>query len=235
MWRSATIHGRSASGSAGCGRSAGAACQARRRARRAAPRRRRTTALGVAPSARRLLALAQLVVLGESRRGGRCELGLLRRRRPGAAIAQPAACASSSTRGSPSTPGTKIAVLGRGSPRARRRRVRCAPRRGRRGRAGSPAAPTSGRRAQQHRLPVGQLAQRAQHAARAGRSFGRSSTVIRLRFAAGSKSVERDAGRDELVVAGEALRRPRRGSAPRARAARRCRASSFSRCERAGG
>ena len=207
MWRSATIHGRSASGSAGGAR------------RRAAALRQAAVELvelrgdvveragSAAASRERSCSRARsVVVLGEPRRGGAGELGLLvdaARRRDRAAgglrLEQDA-------RRAPRCPGTKIAVSASSAAReAPSRAVRTvdaagevARDRGPRRRAASSAAARPPSRAAR--------AARAGRRGRPARSFGRSSTAIRLPLR--RRREERRAstpGEIERVVAREAL------------------------------
>ena len=153
-----------------------------------APRRRRTSAARprrapAAPSRSR-----SAVVLGQAARLRPPRARAASRRPCGAAIAQPAAAASSVTRRRPSIPGTKIAAVfssarALGASRAVRMWTRPARSRG-------IAGPGDQRPcAQQDELPAGQLAQRRITPRATTRSFGRSSTTIVLRFVAGAKSV----------------------------------------------
>ena len=176
--------------------------------RRAARRRRRTSWPAAAARARSCSARAQRVVLGEPRdRCRRASSGCSSTPR-GAAIAQPGRLRLEQHAREPVDARARRSRSRSAAPRARRRRARCA-RRTRAARSRGIAGRAIERlRPEQHRLPAGQLAERAQDArGRPARSFGRSSTTIGCRFGAGAKSSRSTPGRDELVVAGEALRR----------------------------
>ena len=202
MCRSATIHGRSASGSI--------EWRARRRGWQ-----RRVDRLELARDVGEVLPLgfgagASAFALAAARRPRRAARSQRRRapaaarRRADARSRSPAACASSVTRRRPSTPGTKIAALfssaAREAPsRAVRTRTRPARSRGIAGR------PISGRvRSRTTSQPGSSRSARSTPRATT-RSFGRSSTTIVLLLRRGEKSVVSTPGETSAVVAGEPL------------------------------
>ena len=197
MWRSATIHGRSASGSAARRRRLRRRC-VRRRVEVVELRRDGLERLALRP--RRAPRPARARAARRPRRDARpppprAPAAPRRRPAPRSRSRRPAPRAARAA--SPSIPGTKIAVssssAARAAPsRAVRTRTRPARSRGIAGRA------DERRRPQQHRLPAGQLAQRVQDAARAGALVRPQLDDDQRRASApGAKSSRIDAGRDE--------------------------------------
>ena len=205
MCRSPTIHGRSASGSASR-RAVGAAARRRRRARgRARPARARPRRSSVPPRAPGCrLPLANLVVAGEPRDRGRRQLGLLERpRRRGHAPLPPrppraGAAASRWARAATIAASARIEARACGV-RPERTWTRSRRALGIAGRVESGFV-------RRRTTSQSGSSRSARSAARAtGSDPEWSSITISLRFGARREELEVDPGREDAVVAGEAL------------------------------